>query len=153
MALLVGKSSPQPSRPPVSRYKYTNPLRRDGGLRLLTYALPEPLRSLVMDTLRRPPLFDGKVVSFAVQNLYRARPSSAALASMSQHGKATFVRIEVEVARRIVEAPQDSIDRGLRNALLMAQSLELGRLYLALLAQCGEMSALAIFQQALEDVW
>ena len=112
MSVLVGKMPPQPSRPPVSRYRYTTPLRREWGIRLLTYTLPERLRVLVGRGLRRQPLFDGTIIAFALPSLYREHLSDDSLARMSQRGKATFVQVEVEVARRIVEAPQDSITRG-----------------------------------------
>lgn len=149
MSVLFGGISPQPSRSPVSRYAVSNPLRRVGGIRLLTYTLPEPLRALVVQGLRRPPRFDGNIVPFAIQSLHRCGVSSADLANASQRGKAAFVHAEVQIARRMVEAPQGSINRGTRNALLLAQGVELRRLYLALAAQIGQHAALALFQQAL----
>jgi hypothetical protein len=124
-------------------------LRREEGIRLLTFTLPDPLRVLVVRAMRRPPRFDGSIVPFALQNLYRRRLSDEELANFSQRGKASLVKTEVEVSRRTIEAPRSEISRGTRNALLMQQGAELRRLYLALCAQIGEAGALAVFQHAL----
>jgi hypothetical protein len=152
MTLLFGGSSQQP-QPPVSRYAVSNPLRRDSGIRLLVFTLPDPLRALVVPAMRRPPLFDGSRVPFALQSLYRCRMSDEEVVNLSQRGKASLVRAEVEVARRTIEAPRSGIARGTRNRLLMEQGVELRRLYLALSAQIGEAGALAVFQQALQAMW
>lgn len=151
MAVLFGGSSSQPSQPqpPVSRYAVSNPLRREGGIRLLTYSLPDPLRALVKCAMRRPPHLDDEIAPFALQNLYRRRFSDADLANLSTRGKAALVQTEVEVSRRTLEASRSSVSRGTRNALLMQQGAELRRLYLALCADIGETGALAIFQHAL----
>ena len=155
MAVFFGGSSPRPSQPqpPISRYAVSNPLRREGGIRLLTFTLPDPLRVLVVRAMRRHPRFDGSIVPFALQNLYRRRLSDEALANLSQRSKASLVQTEVEVSRRTIEAPRSDISRGTRNALLIQQGAELRRLYLALAMQIGEAGALAVFQQALNAMW
>jgi len=57
---------------------------------------------------------------------------------------------ELEVTRRTIEAPLASISRVTRNTLLVAQGVELRRLYFALAAQIGQAGALAVFQRVLE---
>jgi hypothetical protein len=113
-------SSPQP-RTPSTRYLSTNPLRREQGIRLLTYNLPEPLRVVLIRALRRPPLFEGKYTEPAIQSLYRSHLSDADLASTSQSTKRVLVLAEVEVTRRTVEAPMERISRMTRNTLLVAK--------------------------------
>src|SRR5690348_4707837 len=100
MAMLFGGHSSQPSQPqpPVSRYAVSNPLCREGGIRLLTYNLPNPLRALVVRAMRRHPLFDGSVVPFALQSLYRRRFSDEELANLSLRGKAALVQTEVDIS-------------------------------------------------------
>ena len=100
-------SSPLP-RTPSTRYLSTNPLRREQGIRLLTYNQPEPLRVVLIRALRRPPLFDGQRTELAIQSLYRSRLSDADVANAGLALKGALVRIEVEVTRRTVEAPLEA---------------------------------------------
>jgi hypothetical protein len=142
-------TSPLP-RVPSTRYLTTNPLRREQGIRLLTYTLPEPLRVVLIRALRRPPLFDGQHVALAVQSVHRSHPDDDSLARASLTTLIAFVLTEAEVTRRTVEAPITSVKPVTRNVLLVAQGAVLRRLYLALVAQIGQAGALAVFQQALE---
>jgi hypothetical protein len=144
-------SSPLP-RTPATRYLSTNPLRREQGIRLLTYTLPEPLRVVLMRGLRRPPLFDGQRTELALQTVYRQRLSDEGLASASLMTRSALVLTELEVTRRTIEAPLASISRVTRNALLVAQGAELRRLYFALVAQIGPAAALAVFQRGLDAI-
>ncbi|HEY7348635.1 MAG TPA: hypothetical protein VH599_10005 [Ktedonobacterales bacterium] len=149
---IPGGFPPPPPRPPFGRYRFSNPLRREYGIRLLTLTLPEPLRLVLTRALRRPPLFDGQQTPLAVQSAHCRRLNDAELARASQQTKSTLVLTEVEVTRRTLEAPLGSISRMTRNTLLIAQGVQLRRLYLALVAQLGQAAALAVFQQALEAV-
>ena len=58
---------------------------------------------------------------------------------------------ELEVSRRVVEAPLASISRETRNKLLAAQGQYLQYVYVALARQVGEEAAQASFQQAVEQ--
>ena len=152
MTLFYGvPSSPLP-RTPATRCLSTNPLRREQGIRLLTYNLPEPLRCVLMRGLRRPPIFDGQHTELAIQNVFRRRLSDADLANISQTAKGMFIFTELEVTRRTIEAPLARISRVTRNTLLVSQGVELRRLYFALGAQIGQAGALAVFQYVLDAI-
>ncbi|HLW02332.1 MAG TPA: hypothetical protein VKT82_26990 [Ktedonobacterales bacterium] len=147
MALLAGP--PKPPSYPSGRYTRTNPLRREFGLRLLTEALPEPLRAYIIPAWRRPPRFDGNE---AIQSLHRQRPEQARLFGLPPRVLGLLALTELEASRRVVEAPLSSISRETRNKLLAAQGLYLQHLYVALARQVGEAAALVSFQQAVDAV-
>ncbi len=144
MAFLIGQ--PKATAYPSGRYTHTNPLRREAGLRLLTESLPEPLRWAIVRAWRRPAHYDGNE---AIQSVHRQRPDDAHLARATPRGLALLTLTEMEVSRRIVEAPQASILPVTRNTLLLDQGAYLRRLYVALAWQIGEASALAEFQRLL----
>ncbi|HLW03086.1 MAG TPA: hypothetical protein VKT82_30825 [Ktedonobacterales bacterium] len=144
MALLAGFSKP-PSYP-SGRYTRTNPLRREFGLRLLAEPLPEPLRTSLIRAWRRPPRFDGNE---AIQNPHRPRPEQAQLLGLSPRMLGLLALTELEVARRVVEAPLSSISRETRNKLLAAQGVYFQYLYVALARQVGEAAALSEFERML----
>jgi hypothetical protein len=148
MAFLTGspKSPPFPS----GRYNSTNPLRRYAGLRLLTEPLPERLRWTIRRAWRQPSRFE--VGMTALPRLHRQRPAEVYLVLATPNRLALLVVTELEVSRRVVEAPQVSLKPEERNNLLFAQGLYLLRLYEALARQVGEAAALAIFEQAIEAV-
>jgi hypothetical protein len=148
MAFIIG-SSKWPSFP-SGRYTYTNPLRREAGLRLLTENLPERLRWAIVRAWRQPSRFE--VGMTALPSLHRQRPDEAYLALATPRRIALISLTELEVSRRIVEAPQVSIKPVERNSLLFAQGLYVLRLYEALERQIGEQAALAVFEQAIEVV-
>jgi hypothetical protein len=147
MAFITG--SPRPPSFPSGRYTRTNPLRREFGLRLLTESLPEPLRACIIPAWRRPARFDGNE---AIPSLHRQRPDLAQLFGQPPRLLGLLAFTELEVSRRVVEAPLASISRDTRNKLLAAQGLYLQQVYLALARQVGEAAALASFQQAVEAV-
>ena len=141
-----------PARPPSypsGRYTRTNPLRREFGLRLLTEPLPEPLRTGLIRAWRRPPHFDGNE---AIQSVHRQRPDQARLFCVPPRALGLITLTEMEVSRRVVEAPLVSISRETRNKLLASQGLYLQQVYVALARQIGEDAALATFQQAVDAV-
>jgi hypothetical protein len=146
------KSTPPPPSPHSGRYACSNPLRRERHLRLLTCNQPEPLRRVLLAGLRRPPLFTSEQTPFAIQSLHRHRPSDIQVAQAHLATLCGFTLTELEVTRRLVEAPLASISRLTRNTGLVAQGAELRRLYLALAAQIGEGGALATFQALLAQV-
>ncbi|HLW03930.1 MAG TPA: hypothetical protein VKT82_35105 [Ktedonobacterales bacterium] len=135
--------------PPSGRYLHTNPLRREAGLRLLTASLPEPLRWSIIRAWRRPAHFDGNP---AIQNAHRQRPNEASLLNLHAHLLGFFTLTELEVSRRVVEAPLASISRATRDSLLRAQGTYLRSLYLALAWQIGEAAALAEFERLIASV-
>jgi len=143
MDLFTG--SPRPPSYPSGRYTRTNPLRREFGLRLLTDALPEPLRGGLIRAWRKPAHFDGNE---ALQSVHRQRPDQARLFCVPPRALGLITLTELEVSRRVVEAPLASISRETRNTLLAAQGLYLQQVYVALARQVGEEAALATFQQA-----
>ncbi len=148
MALVFGP--PPPPRFPSGRYTITNPLRRQSGLRLLTANMPEPLRRLIVTAFRRPSPFDGQETPLAVQSAYRQRPDAAALPGMRPRTLRLLALTELEVARRLVEAPRSSISRMTRSTLLVAQGVYLRSLYAALVIQSGSAeAALAEFERLL----
>jgi hypothetical protein len=128
---------PHPSYP-SGRYTRTNPLRREFGLRLLTESLPDPLRTNLIRAWRRPAHFDGKE---AIQNLYRQRPAEASLSIINPRLLGFITLAELEVSRRIVEAPAISISRETHNRLLASQGQYLQALYAALSVQLGSAEA------------
>ncbi len=150
MAFLTGfpKSPPIPS----GRYTTTNPLRREAGLRLLTEHLPHTLRWRIIRAWRRPGLFNGQQTPLALQDAHRQHLDDAALAQVWPRTIAWFTLTELEVSRRLVEAPLASILPALRNSMLSAQGAYLLRLYAALAAQLGEAAALAAFERLLSSV-
>jgi hypothetical protein len=144
---------PGSSRPPVfpsGCYRHTNPLRRQAGLRVLTTYLPEPLRWAVIRAWRQPSRFE--VGMTALPSPHRQRPGDAFIARAAPGIIAYIALTEMEVSRRIVEAPQVSLTAGERDSLLIAQSLYLRLLYEALTRQIGEAAALAEFQRLLLSV-
>ncbi len=147
MALLAG--FPKPPSYPSGRYTHTNPLRREFGLRLLCDPLPEALRACIIPAWRRPARFDGNE---AIQSLHRQRPDQARLFAVPPRALALLALTELEVSRRVVEAPLASISRETRNKLLAAQGSYLQQLYTALARQVGEAAALASFQQAVASM-
>jgi hypothetical protein len=147
MALLTGL--PRPPSYPSGRYTRTNPLRREFGLRLLAEPLPEPLRSSLIRAWRRPPHFDGNE---ALPTLHRQRPEQAQLLSMTPRVLSPLTLTELEVSRRVVEAPLASISRETRNKLLAAQGVYLHALSVALARRLGEAAALAEFERLLLKV-
>ncbi len=151
MAIYGIPSSPLP-RTPATRYLSTNPLRREQGIRLLTYALPEPLRALLIHALRRPPRRDPESTPLIVQAAYRSRIIDADFASVTTTGMQGLTRVVLEAARRTIEAPMSSLSRVSRNTLLVTHGAELRCLYLALCAQIGQGAALCVFQRALDAI-
>jgi hypothetical protein len=139
---------PNPSFP-SNRYTRTNPLRREFGLRLLTESLPEPLRTDLIRAWRRPAHFDGNE---AIQSLHRQRPDEASLPGAHPRLLCIITLTELEVSRRVVEAPLASISRATRNKLLAAQGAYLSALYAALVLHLGAEAALAEFQRLLLSV-
>ena len=137
---------PKPPSFPSGRYTRTNPLRREFGLRLLTDALPEPLRTNLIRAWRRPPRFDGNE---AIQTLHRQRPDQARLFSVPPRALGLITLTELEVSRRVVEAPLASISRETRNTLLASQGLYLQQVYVALARQVGEAAAQTEFERLL----
>jgi hypothetical protein len=135
---------------PSGRYTRTNPLRREAGLRLLTESLPEPLRWGIIRAWRRPASFDGNE---AIQNLHRQRPAEDSLPMLRPQMLGLFTLTELEVSRRVVEAPLASISRVTRDSLLRAQGMYLRSLYLAFVAQLGSAeAALAEFLRLIASV-
>jgi hypothetical protein len=143
---------PKPPSYPSGRYTRTNPLRREGGLRLLTGSLPDPLHWSLIHAWRHPSLFDGQHTPTALQHPQRQRLDDAALAQTRPRALAWFTLTELEIARRLVEAPQASILPATRNSMLSAQGAYLLRLYVALARQIGEAAALAEFLRLLASV-
>ncbi|HEY7358387.1 MAG TPA: hypothetical protein VH590_18025 [Ktedonobacterales bacterium] len=151
MALLVG--SFKASRYPVfpsGRYERTNPLRREAGVRLLAEALPERLRWALIRAWRQPSYFE--VGMTALPSLFRQRPGEALVARARPPVISFITLTEMEVSRRVVEAPQVSLKPEERNRLLAEQGEYLRRLYEALARQVGEAAALAEFERLLLSV-
>src|SRR5690348_11848289 len=123
-----------PPRPPFpsDRYLTSNPLRREYGLRLLTSTLPAPLRALLLSVWRRPYLFTGQETPLAVQSTQRRRPDEATIATANAQTLSWIALTELEVSRRVLEAPMASISRVTRSTLLVAQGAYLRLLYAAL---------------------
>jgi len=140
MALFGGPRKP-PSFP-SGRYTITNPLRREYGLRLLTATMPTSLRALFLAAWRRPYLFTGQETPLAVQSTQRQRPD---ITKATVQTVCWVTLTELEVSRRVLEAPIASISRMTRNTLLIAQGAYLRLLYAALVRQVGEAAALAEF--------
>ena len=147
-----GSLSPAaPAQPvlPLWPLRKTDPLRREFGLKLLTEPLPEPLRTFLIRSWRRPGRHDGKQ---AIQSLHRQRPDEAALPLLTPGLLGIISLTELEVSRRVVEMPRTSISRETRNKLLAAQGVYLRCLFAALVFQLGEAAALAEFQGLLLKV-
>ncbi|HEY7355515.1 MAG TPA: hypothetical protein VH590_03580 [Ktedonobacterales bacterium] len=149
MALLFG--SPKPPIFPSGRYTYTNPLRREAGVRLLAEALPDPLRWAIIRAWRQPSRYVGPLAP-ELPGAHRQRPAEASLPGKPPYLLGLIALIELEMARRLVEAPQTSIKRVERNDLLVAQGAYLRVVYLSLARQVGEAAALAEFQRLLLGV-
>src|SRR5579862_8595400 len=81
MALLAGL--PKPSSRPSDHYTRTNPLRREGGLRLLTECLPDPLRWCIISAWRRPGFPNDKPVPLGLQDTQSQRLGETWLARFS----------------------------------------------------------------------
>src|SRR6185312_9100066 len=143
MALLMGM--PKPPSYPSGRYVHTNPLRREAGLRLLTESLPDALHWGIVRAWRRPGLSSS--AARELPSAHRQRPAEASLPGTPPRLLAFIGLVELDVARRLVEAPQASIRPATRNALLTEQGAYLRQVYLALAWQIGEAAALAEFQR------
>ena len=151
MALLVGAFKvPRYPLLPSGRYERTNPLRREAGVRLLAEALPQPLRWALIRAWRQPSRFE--VGMTALPSLFRQRPGEALLAQARPSMIAFITLTELEVSRRVVEAPQVSLKPEERNRLLAEQGEYLRRLYAALARQVGEAAALDEFERLLLSV-
>jgi hypothetical protein len=148
MAFLTGSSHPPTF--PSGRYTYTNPLRREAGLRLLTGPLPERLRWAIIHTWRHPSPFE--VGMTALPHLHRQRPDEARLLQASPSLIVVIALTEMEVSRRVVEAPQVNLKPAERDSLLFAQGQYLGWLYAVLARQVGEAAALAEFERLVLQV-
>jgi len=152
MALFPGQpGAPRPPSFPSGRYTPTNPLRREVGLRLLTETLPEPLRWAIIRAWRRPPPLAG-TPGAELPRLPRQRPSEASVPYKHPEVLRMMARIELEMGRRVVEAPLASITPVARNRLLGAQGAYLGCLYAALAAQVGEPAAQREFQRLILQI-
>ena len=150
MAFLIG----QPKAPaiPSGRYTHTNPLRREGGLRLLIEHLPEPLGWAIIRAWRRAGLRSRLQPPPDLPSAHRQRPAEASLPGRPPRMLAFLAFVELDVAWRLVEAPQASILPATRNAWLTAQGRYLRQVYLALAAQLGEAAALAEFERLLTSI-
>ena len=104
------------------------------------------LRSGLIRVWPRPPRFDGNEV---IQHLHLQRPDQAQLFGMRPRALAPLALTELEVSRRVVEAPRACISRETRNKLLAAQDIYLQYLYAALMRQPGEAAALSEFGRLL----
>lgn len=149
MAFLAGLPSavptPRRSTYPSGRYTRTNPLRREHGLRVLSEYLPEALRWVLIRAWRRPGAYSHPAYTPELPSPHRQRPDAASLWGIPPHILVYKTLTELEMARRLVEAPQASIQPVLRNTMLSSQSVYLRRLYDALAEQVGEDAALAEF--------
>ncbi|HEY7355763.1 MAG TPA: hypothetical protein VH590_04820 [Ktedonobacterales bacterium] len=150
MALITG--TPKPPSFPSGRYVHTNPLRRYGGLRLLTEPLPEPLRWAIVRAWRWPSRALHPLHMPELPSAHRQRPSEASLPGKPPYLLGLISLVELEMGRRLVEAPRASLAPTARNNLLSAQGAYLRALYLSLARQIGETAALAEFQRLLLDV-
>jgi hypothetical protein len=147
MALFTGQ--PRSAQVPSGRYLHSNPLRREFGLRLLTASLPEPLGTTLIRAWRQPGRFPGEQ---EMQSLHRRQMGATELAPLAPKTLAWYVQVELEVSRRVVEAPIASISRGTRNGLLTEQGAYLRRLYDALAGHVGAYVAQAEFARLLARV-
>jgi hypothetical protein len=111
--------------------------------------MPAPLRALFLNAWRRPYLFTGQETPLAVQSTQRQRPDEATVAKATAQTLAWVTLTELEVSRRVLEAPMASISRVTRNTRLVAQGAYLRLLYAALVRQVGEAAALAEFGRLL----
>jgi hypothetical protein len=145
MAFLAGPS--QPPTFPSGRYKHTNPLRRLAGLRVLTEPLPEPLRRAIRRAWRWPGYFE--VGMTALPSPHRQRPGAAEVAFAHPGRILLLAQVEMEVSRRVVEAPRVSLTPAERDSLLTQQGRYLHLLYVSLARQIGDAAALAEFERLL----
>ncbi|HEU5369614.1 MAG TPA: hypothetical protein VFU69_14165 [Ktedonobacterales bacterium] len=150
MAFLMG--SPKPSSFPSGRYTHTNPLRRWEGLRVFSAYLPEALRWAVIRAWREALPPPSRLSAPELPSRHRQRPSEASLPYRHPQALSLIGLIELEMSRRAIEAPRESLTRVERNAMLASQGAYVREVYLALAAQIGEAAALAVFRQALETV-
>jgi hypothetical protein len=141
------RPSPRPFL--ANRCAHTNSLRRLFGLQLLAESLPQALGLLLIDTWMQRTRYDGNQ---ATQSFYRQRPEEAFFPYIAPALLQTYLRIELEVARRMVEIPQTEITRERRSALLRAQSAYLCSLYAALAGHWGQAAAQAEFEHLLLNV-
>ncbi len=132
---------------PSGRYTRTNPLLREFALGRLTELLPGAVRSAIITTFRQRIRYDGNE---AIQNLHRQRPGRGQLFATPPRLLWLYVRTELEVSRRVVEAPLARLSRETRNALLDAQATYLHDIYEALAWQLGDDTAQALFQEAVK---
>ncbi len=150
MAMLAGL--PKAPAIPSGRYTFTNPLRREAGLRLLTQDLPDSLRWAIIRAWRRPSLRSSMHPAPELPSAHRQRHDEASLQGLPPRLLAFIALVEFDMSRRLVEAPQASILPVTRNALLTAQGRYVRLVYLALARQIGEAAALAEFQCLLSQV-
>ena len=150
MAMLAG--FPKSPAIPSGRYTTTNPLRCEGGLRLLTEHLPDSLRWAILRAWRRPSLRSSLLPAREVPSAHRQRPAEASLPGTPPRLLAFIALVELDVARRLVEAPLASILPTTRHTLLSAQSRYLQQVSVALARQIGEAATLAEFQRLLAQV-
>lgn len=141
MTLLSG--TPKPPSFPSGRYVHTNPLRREAGLRQLTEALPERLRWAIIRAWRRPPRPLHPLAAPELPSAHRQRPSEASLPGKPPYLLGLIALVELEMGRRVVEAPLASISPVARNRLLAEQGAYLRQVYAALAWQVGAEQALA----------
>ena len=128
---------PNPSYP-SGRYTRTNPLRREFGLRLLT----ESLLSRCAPASSAPGV--GLPTSMAKKpsrTCTASAPPKPAYPSVNPRLLGLITLAELEVSRRVVEAPLASISRVTRNKLLASQGAYLNALYAALAIQLGSAEA------------
>jgi hypothetical protein len=155
MALFPGlppSGSPKPPSFPSGRYAHTNPLRREAGLRLLTERLPEALRWAIIHAWRRPNRWVSPLAAAEVPSAHRQRPSEASLPAQTPSTLSLIALVELDVSRKVVEAPLASMSPVARHRLLSAQGAYLCGVYAALAAQVGEVAALAEFQRLILNV-
>jgi hypothetical protein len=143
MAMLAGL--PRSPSFPSGRYVHTNPLRREGGLRLLAASLPDPLYLFMRRAWRHVTAYDGRE---AIQNPHRQLPSEAQLACLSVQTLWWLLLAELEASVRFGSLADNHHPRGALR-LLILQSEALRRLYVALAAQLGGAGAQTEFARLL----
>jgi hypothetical protein len=137
---------------PSSRYLQSNPLRREAGLRLLTDTWPAALRLPLLRAFRRPALLPEEPTPAAVQSVHGQRPEESLLTRAKPQTLCWLILTELEVTRRVLEAPRERISRMTRSSLLVAQGTYLRLLYAALSNRVGEAAAQAEFERLLAKV-
>ncbi len=123
---------------PSGRYTRMNPLCRWFNLHLLAEPLPEPLRSNLIHAWMHPGRYNGNQ---ALNGLHRQRYEEDILPFLPPWKLANIAQIELEVSRRIVEAPRQEITEQERSALLRSQGVYLRAVYAALAARLGGAAA------------